>query len=118
MTRNAQEAVDLMRGSVTRSMARKKDKGMVALFEKNFQHLVWNALEGEDEDQRGTKTLLIFMVQKWKPKEANMEDLGGSNNKWKLSNKGHGKVLDIFTKGGQTLPPTVGRDLPAAVGLG
>lgn len=36
-----------------------ENKGMVALFERNFKGLASNSLEGEDEDQRGTKTLLI-----------------------------------------------------------
>lgn len=49
MTWDAQKMVDLMKGLVTRSMARKIEegnKGVVAMFEKSFQRLAWYELEG------------------------------------------------------------------------
>lgn len=66
MTRNTQETENLMKGLVTRLIERKIDgenKEIVALFEKNFQDLAWNALEGKDEDQRSTNIFLISMAQ-------------------------------------------------------
>lgn len=66
MTWDAQEMVDLLQGSVTRVMTRKREKehkGKVALFEKSFQDLTWHVLEGKEEGLRGSKTLLYSMVQ-------------------------------------------------------
>lgn len=47
----------------------------MVLFEKSFQDLDWHTLEGEDEDQKGTKTLIVPMVREREPKEASLEDL-------------------------------------------
>lgn len=82
-------SMELFQGPVTRTIYRKieeENKGMVAMFKKNFQGLAWNALEGEDKDQRGSKTLVISIMKEWKSKESSIEDFGDLNIKWKLEN--------------------------------
>lgn len=84
MTQNVQEKVDLMRESIKRSIARryKRRTKEWCIFEKSFQDLAWHALEWEDEDQKGTKTLLVSMVQGMEQKKATLEDFKVSNYKW------------------------------------
>lgn len=58
ITRDSQETVDLMRGSIIRAMAKKieeENKGMVAMFENSFYELTWYELEREKEDQKALK---------------------------------------------------------------
>ncbi|KAI5658114.1 hypothetical protein M9H77_26907 [Catharanthus roseus] len=57
MTRDKHENIEIFQGLVTRSMV---------VYE--------NALEGENVDRRGTKILLMAMMNKREPKEASVED--------------------------------------------
>lgn len=80
-----QETVNLIRGPVTRSMAKKieeENNGMVALFGNNFQDLSWHALEKEDEDKYGTKTLPGIRGARDGIRGSNIGGLEGLNYMW------------------------------------
>lgn len=65
ITWDAQETKELMRGLITRMMARKteeENKGRVAMLVKNYQELAFHEFEGEDKDPKDTKTLQVTML--------------------------------------------------------
>ncbi|KAI5682208.1 hypothetical protein M9H77_03436 [Catharanthus roseus] len=72
MTENEHENVEIFQGP--------ENKGKVALFEKMIQDLDWHVVERQKEELRGSKTLLLSMVQVKEPKETSVEELEASNS--------------------------------------
>ncbi|KAI5667734.1 hypothetical protein M9H77_17587 [Catharanthus roseus] len=120
MTQDKHENVETFQGPVTRSIKRKieeKNKRMVTLF-KNFRGLTWNAMEGENEDQRSPKTVLMSIMQVKKAKGISLEDLeysiSNGEKGWNPNASGkvhptiHGRVMAKEEKIEQYLPPKVG----------
>lgn len=67
MSPDVQKMVELIRGLITRVMARtieEENKRRVALFEKSFQDLTWYTMEGEDEMKRHKNTPNIHVAIK------------------------------------------------------
>lgn len=93
------ETVDLKRGPVARAMAKKieeENKGWQHCSRRAFKSLLGMVLKGKMR----TKTLLVSIVQGREPKEASLENLEGSNPKWR-------QVEDLPLAVGPTLPATV-----------
>lgn len=85
MTRDAQETIDALdeRTSYKNDVKiEEENKRKVAIFERNYQELAWHKMEREDEDPKGTKTLLVTMMQEEEPREASLEDLEYTKSKW------------------------------------
>ncbi|KAI5681232.1 hypothetical protein M9H77_02459 [Catharanthus roseus] len=85
MTQDEHEDVETFQGPVTRSIEKKieeKTKGMITLFNKNFRDLIWNATEGENEDQRSTKTFLKSIIQIEKAKGTSLKELEDEKEGW------------------------------------